>query len=408
MTTSPVVRQPTPHQTARRRGGMPWPDARQLASELPLPLPPSSLPLPAAVGRALAADLVALSDLPVADASAMDGWVVAGRPPWRVVGDLSAGRLLGRPLADGECAAITTGAVVPAGADCVLPIEHSIRDAAGVRPDDPARPGRRHIRPRGEESRAGDVLLPAGTELTPPALGLAAAAGHDTVMVVPPATVDVLVLGDELSDRGLPVPGLIRDALGPQLPAWLVACGAAVSHVVRLSDCADDLDAAVSASGGDLVLTTGGTGPGPRDHVRSAVLRAGGRLVVDGVDVKPGHPMLLAAMPGGRWLAGLPGNPFAACAALVTLVQPLLDTLHGFARRGEGAVQLGSDQPGRTGDGHRLLPARREGDTAVVLPSCGSAMLRGLAQASGLVVIPPRGAWAGASTTYLPFPWCRS
>lgn len=394
----------------RRRpsGGMPWPDARRQAGTSALPLAPRLLGLESAIGCLMAADLVALTDLPVTDMSAMDGWAVAGPPPWQVVADLPAGRLLGHRLAEGQCARIATGAVVPDGADAVLPVERSLIGTTGVRPLDASTTGRprTHIRPAGEEAGRGDVLLPAGTLVTPPVVGLAAAAGHDTLLVVPPATVDAFVLGDELSGSGPPAPGRTRDALGPQLSAWLDAFGAASPSIVRLPDRLDDLSAALAASRADLIITTGGTSVGPRDFVREAVAQAGGRVVVDGVHVKPGHPMLLAALPGDRWLVGLPGNPLAACVALLTLVRPLLDHLHGLGPAPTVTAKLATAEPGRPGDGHRLLPVRLGGDrTATVLPSCGSAMLRGLAQATGLAAIPPPGAAAGDEVEYLPLPW---
>lgn len=387
---------------------MPWPDARTQAGTAALPLAARRPPLQAAVGCLLAGDLVALTDLPVADTSAMDGWAVSGSPPWRVVADLPAGRLLEHALVDGQCARIATGAVVPDGADAVLPVERSLLDVTWVRPADPevASASRTHIRRAGEEAGRGDVLLPAGTVVTPPVLGLAAATGHDTLLVIPPATVDAFVLGDELIDSGPPAPGRTRDALGPQLRAWLSAFGAAPPSVVRLPDRLEVLTVALASSKADLIITTGGTSVGPRDHVRAAVTQAGGRIVVEGVHVKPGHPMLLAALPGGRWLVGLPGNPLAACAALLTLVGPLLDGLHGLGPAATVTATLAMAEPGRPGDGHRLLPVRRAEDgVAVVLPSCGSAMLRGLAQATGLVVVPPPGAAAGDEVEYLPLPW---
>ena len=372
------------------------------------PLAAKWLPLQAACGRLLVDDLVALADLPVADTSAMDGWAVAGSPPWRVVADLPAGRMLEHPLSAGQCARIATGAVIPDGADAVLKVEESLLDAAGVHPGDPCaapRPGS-NIRCAGEEAACGDVLLPAGVVVTPPVLGLAAAAGHDTLLVTPRASVDVFVLGDELSFSGPATPGRTRDALGPQLPAWLGAFGAAPPTIVRLHDQLADLTTALTTSAADVLITTGGTSMGPRDHVRGAVAQAGGTVVVEGVHVKPGHPMLLASLPGGRWLVGLPGNPFAACAALLTLVGPLLDGLHGLSPAATVMATLTTDEPGRPGDGHRLLPVRLSADgRAEILPSCGSAMLRGLAHATGLVVVPPLGAAAGDQVEYLPLPW---
>jgi molybdopterin molybdotransferase len=406
----------------RHGGGLPWPEAREYARTAARPLMPQRVPLSAACGRVLATDLVALTDLPVADASAMDGWAVAGSPPWRIVAELAAGQLLDRRLADGECTGIATGAVIPHGAVAVLPIERSLRDASGVRPAEGATaprtdatgvcpPGsaiapRTHIRRAGEEALRGDVLMPAGTVVTPPVIGLAAAAGHDTLLVTPAATVDVFILGDELSSSGLPAPGRTRDALGPQLPSWLTAFGAAPPSMKRLPDCLQSLTAALSTSRADVIITTGGTSVGPLDHVRPAIAQLGGQLLVDGVQVKPGHPMLLAVLPGGRWLVGLPGNPLAACAALLTLLRPLLDSLHGLAPTPTTTATLRNAELGRPGDAHRLLPVRRTHDgIATQLPSCGSAMLRGLAQATGLVIIPPGGAAAGCEVEYLHLPW---
>lgn len=395
---------PAPARPGRSQTAAAWPDARRTAARVPA-LPAQAVPLAQAVGRVLAADLTALADLPSADNSAMDGWAVAGPPPWRVVADLPAGSAAAPALSAGQCARIATGATIPPGTTAVLPVEHSARDSVGVRPNDHAKNGRTHIRRAGEEARAGDLLLPRGTTVSPPVVGLAAAAGHNALAVVRPATVDVLVLGDELAGEGIPAPGLVRDALGPQLPAWLTALGCEPPTVTRLPDRQDVLDEALAASTADVIVTTGGTGPGPRDHVRAAVLTAGGRVLVDGVRVKPGHPMLLAALPDGRRLVGLPGNPLAACVALLTLLEPLLASLHALPPRVPQTCVLASDEPGRPGDGHRLLPVRQDQDGAVPLPSCGSAMLRGLAQASGLAVVPPGGARRGDQVEYLPLPW---
>jgi molybdopterin molybdotransferase len=397
----------TAGRRSRQRGGLPWPDARRRASQAE-PLTAVRVPLGDALGLVLAADLRALGDLPASDNSAMDGWAVAGAPPWRVMADLPAGRVHPNRLRSGQCVRIATGAAVPSGAAAVLPVEESVRDRTGVRPlaCEPEVAAGSHIRRAGEEARPGDVLLRAGTPVTPPVLGLAAATGHDSLLVVPSAVVDVLVLGDELLASGVAGPGRTRDALGPQLPGWLAALGAPVRSVSRLPDDPDRLAAAIRASNADVVLTTGGTSVGEGDHLHAALARLGARLVVDGVDVKPGHPMVLAALPGGRWLVGLPGNPLAACSALLTLAGPLLRALHARQQPEPVTVRLAAAAPGRPGDGHRLLPvARGATGVGVEQPSCGSAMLRGLAGASGLAVVPPVGVPAGAPVPYLELPW---
>jgi molybdopterin molybdotransferase len=391
----------------RQRGGLPWPEARGLASQV-APLAALRVPLSDALGLVLATDLRALGALPASDNSAMDGWAVAGAPPWQVMADVPAGRLHATRLQAGQCVRIATGAAVPAGAAAVLPVEESVHDGTGVRPlgYQAETAARSHIRRAGEEARPGDLLVDAGTPVTPPVIGLAAATGHDSLLVVPSAVVDILVLGDELLDSGVAGLGRTRDALGPQLPGWLAALGASPRSVRRLPDDLDRLAAAIHGSDADVVVTTGGTSRGAGDHLHAALAHVGGHLVVDGVDVKPGHPMLLAALPGGRWLVGLPGNPLAACSALLTLAEPLLRALHAREQPEPDTVRLAAAAPGRPGDGHRLLPvACGPTGPAVEQPSCGSAMLRGLAGATGLAVIPPLGAPAGVPVPYLGLPW---
>lgn len=115
--------------------------------------------------------------------------------------------------------------------------------------------------------------------------------------------------------------------------------------------------------------------------------------------------MLLATLPGGRRLVGVAGKPLAACAALLTLAGPLLAGLHRVGLATTQTATIATAEPGRPGDGHRLLPVRRSDDgLAVILPSCGSAMLRGLAQATGLVVVPSPGAASGDQVEYPPLP----
>ena len=409
MTTLPAApgEQATVGRRTRQRGGVPWPEARRRAAQAAA-LPPVRVSLTGALGRVLADDLRALGDLPATDNSAMDGWAVAGPPPWRVVADLPAGRLHHGMLLSGECVRIATGATVPDGTTSVLPVEGSVRDRTGIRPVEASAeaPWGAHIRIGGEEARRGDVLITTGTLVTPPVIGLAAATGNDTLVVVPHADVDVLVLGDELLDSGLARHGRTRDALGPQLPGWLGALGAPARSVRRLPDDVDVLTAAIVASDATVVVTTGGTSVGAGDHLHAALARSGGHALVDGVDVKPGHPMVLAALPGSRWLVGLPGNPLAACVALLTLLEPLLTALHGDAPLPPSTVRLAVDCPGRPGDGHRLIPVLRALDGSGDLqPSCGSAMLRGLAGASGLAVVGPEGAAKGDEVGYLRLPW---
>jgi molybdopterin molybdotransferase len=404
----------------RPGGGVPWPDARRRAAAAASQLPARPVPLDEAIGRRLAAPVHAPCDLPPVALSAMDGWAVAGPPPWRVSDPADAGALAAAPRRS-WCQPVRTGGPVPPGTAAVLPVERSSRWVSGdgcerVTPLGPAPAEGDHVRPAGEEALAGALLLRAGMIVTPPMAGLAAAAGHDTLAVRPPATVEVLVLGDEIVTHGLPAGGRTRDALGPQLPAWVAAYGARLAAPPRqVPDDLDQLVRAMAVSTADVVVTTGGTSVGPTDHTRAAVARLGGQLLVDGVAVKPGHPMLLAALPSidgatnptGRWLVGLPGNPLAACVAAVTLLEPLLDALHGHERpRLSGGLDSGAAP--RPGDArrHRLTPVRLAADGQLCeVAGCGAAMMSGLAAATGLAVIGPSGACAGEVVPYLPLPW---
>src|SRR5690606_9717412 len=232
------------------------------------------------------------------------------------------------------------------------------------------------IRPRGQECRDGDHLLPAGAVVTPAGIGLAAAAGYDTLATVPRPRADVLVLGDELLSEGLPREGLIRDAPGPMLPGWLRALGAEVTSIRRVPDDEDALHEAITASGAEVLVTTGGTASGPVDHVHPTLRRIGAELLVDGVRVRPGHPMLLARITENQHLVGLPGNPLAAVSGLLTLAEPLLRTLAARPAPEPYALPLRDGVQGHP-DHTRLIPVALRDDHAMPLLYNGPAMLRG-------------------------------
>ncbi|WP_317444428.1 molybdopterin molybdotransferase MoeA [Streptomyces collinus] len=402
---------PTPARAERRHErhrATPWPRARDIAARAARSgrrRTPVSVPLADALGLVLASPLDALTDLPSFDTSAMDGWAVAGPGPWEVRDEgLLAGHAQPDPLTDGEAVRIATGARVPGDTTAVLRTEHGRTDAQGRLHATREVVHGQDIRPRGQECRGGDQLLPVGTLVTPAVLGLAAAAGYDTLTAVPRPRVEVLVLGDELLTEGRPHDGLIRDALGPMLPPWLRALGAEVTAVRRLGDDARALRKALTGSTADLVVTTGGTAAGPVDHVHPTLDRMGAELLVDGVKVRPGHPMLLARTKEDQHLVGLPGNPLAAVSGLLTLAEPLLRTLAARPAPEPYTLALREAVHGHPYD-TRLIPVVLRGDHAVPLHYNGPAMLRGIAAADALAVVPPGGARQGEETELLDLPW---
>jgi molybdopterin molybdotransferase len=389
------------HACARRsRPALPWPDARAAAHAAAEAHEPVAAPLDAACGRVLADDVRAATPLPPFTSSAMDGWAVSGTGPWLPIGTVLAGAGSPRALRPGEAVVIATGAQVPEGTSAVLRSEDGV--ATEGRIVGRARDGA-DLRPAGEEARAGDLLLSRGTRLRPAHLGLLAAAGHDTARVLPSPSVDVLVLGDELLASGTARDGRVRDALGPQLPSWIRALGAEHRGTGRVVDDATLLRQALAGSCADVVLTTGGTAAGPADHLHRCLADLGAELVVDSVAVRPGHPMLLASLPGSRYVVGLPGNPLAAIVGLLTLAAPLLDGLRGLPPGPLESAHLGDDVDGPR-HGHRLIPCSLHDGVASPCAAAGSAMLRGLASADGLAVVGPGHHRRRSVVAWLPLP----
>ncbi|GAA1967136.1 molybdopterin-binding protein [Nocardioides panacihumi] len=362
-----------------------WEEARQAAYDAAVPLGPAALPVGDALGLRLAAPLISADDLPRFDNAAMDGYAVAGPGPWRVVGRSLAGE-------PGDCAAIgaagaaearevATGARLPQGTRSVLPHEEAQRDGDLVS-------GRveegRHVRLRGEEAMPGEKLLPAGVVVTPQVVALAAAVGVTELSVTPAPRVAALVTGDELGDG----PGQVRDAIGPALPGWVRWAGGTLAGPQRVPDGAADLRAALMSAQADLVVITGSSSVGPEDHVRPLLAELGAQPVVDGVACRPGSLAGLWRLADGRLVAALPGNPFAALVAFLTVAAPTLAGLRGE----EQAVlaTVGAELPRHRSD-TRLVPVRLTESGPVALGHDRSGMLRGVAQADALAVVPADG-----------------
>jgi molybdopterin molybdotransferase len=402
-----------------------WDDARAVLAAAVRPLAPIRTQLADCDGLVLAEDLVARTDLPSFDTSSMDGWAVAGTGPWRIVGEALAGRPSPPELRPGQAAAIATGGMVPPGAVAVIRSEEGLVEegSEGAVLVAPPPPGPTHVRPAGEECRAGETLAPSGSSVTPALIGLAAAAGHDDLAVVPGPRVALVLFGDELVGSGVPAKGLVRDSLGPQVPAWVTRLGATVVSVEHCPDTlAEHTEAlARAARAADLVLTTGGTAAGPVDHLHTAIAACEGTLVVDTVAVRPGHPMLAATVPAAdrgpegtghavaptiepTWLVGLPGNPQSAIVTLMSLAAPILDRLAGRSAQLVLPLLTLTEPVPAPAHEDRLVLGTRAGDRFTPGRHLGSAMLRGLAAATGFAVVPPGGAPAGGAVRWLALP----
>lgn len=293
------------------------------------------VPLQRALGRVLAADLVAALALPGFDNAAMDGFAVCGLPMpaqgWALVGEQFAGADRALRLQPGQCLRITTGAPVPAGADAVL-IKEEAREQDGRVLTDALVSAAANIRRAGEDVQPGQRVLSTGQVLTPARIGLAAALGEAELEVARRPTVAVFTTGDELRPPGQRLaPGELHDSNRPLLQALLQAEGLEPMAWPILPDDPAMLASALAdaAAAFDLVITCGGVSAGEKDHL-PALLQQHGRLHFWKVRMKPGMPVLL-----GSWnralVLGLPGNPVSALATFIAFARPLIDALQGRA-----------------------------------------------------------------------------
>jgi molybdopterin molybdotransferase len=305
-----------------------------------VPLPGERVPLAEALGRALADDLVAESDLPAFDVSIMDGYALRAadaRAPGAklpVAFEVFAGRPAEGPLPQGACCRIFTGGLLPEGADCVEQQEEVRRAGRAAQFKRAAERGR-FVRPRGSDLAAGDVALPAGALVDAGTIGLAAGLGRGELHVRRRPRVGILPTGDELVPVGRPAgPGQIVESNGHALAAAVREAGAEPVVLPIARDDAGAIRRALDAARGlDVLVTSGGVSVGSKDLVRTALRRAGARLDFWRVAMRPGKPFTF-----GRWgraaVFGLPGNPASALATFELFVRPALRAMAGLPGSG--------------------------------------------------------------------------
>lgn len=382
-----------------------------------------------ALGRVLAAEVRAAIDVPPADNTAMDGYavrcadVLAAGTTLPVSQRIPAG-VVGAPLAAGTAARIFTGGQVPAGADAVVMQEQCVAEGdastgAAVRIDAVPQPGQ-WVRRRGEDVRSGAVVLPAGTRLTPQALGLAASVGAATLAVTRRPRVALFSTGDELVMPGevapdqMP-PGAIYNSNRYTLRALIQALGGECTDLGVVPDRLDATRAALrqAAQEHDLIVTSGGVSVGEEDHVKPAV-DAEGQLDVWQMAIKPGKPLAFGHVRRGAasapqdtaYFIGLPGNPVSCFVTFVLVVRPVLLRLQGVADWQPRPIALRADFDWPRPDKRReFLRVRRNAAGGLDLfPHQGSGVLTSAVWADGVVDNPSGQAIrAGDMVSYLPF-----
>ncbi|MFC8046039.1 NTP transferase domain-containing protein [Nocardia sp. NPDC057353] len=409
-------------------------DARAALRTGLTPLPARASALADARGAALAEPLHAAGPLPRFDVSAMDGYAVSGPGPWRIRRDIGyAGGERPAGLEPGEAVRIATGAHVPDGTTRVVRDEFATllpdaparadesgdprtpghSDAPGADPQNarvetlallPDSPVRGDIRRQGEDRATGDEIAPAGAAITTALISAAASVEVTAATVRGPVRARIVMTGDEIRADGPLHAGQTRDSIGPVLPRLLAGCGIVAVDRVHLRDTAHGFDAVLAAAHDrDLLVVVGATGGGAADQLRGAVARAGARILVPRLRLRPGGSTLVAETTSGTTVLGLPGNPYAAVATLLALAPAIVAGRTGAtprpAQRGplHNAAEIAAPVP-------RIVPARHapeggfRGDPAV-----RTAHLGGLIDRDGLVVV-PAGAADGALVEFLALP----
>jgi molybdopterin molybdotransferase len=335
-------------------------EARRRVLEAVTPLGDEPVALDAALGRVLAEDVTSGTAVPPFDSSGMDGYAViaGGAAELDVIGEARAGHPFSGALSEGSAVRISTGAVVPEGADAVVPVEqttavqeggidggvdlmHDI-DAKGrhERVRVPETEPDANIRRAGEDIPLNAVVLQAGALLGPAELGVAASVGRGELRCARRPRVAVLITGDELTPPGEPLgPGRIYGSNGFALGAQVERAGADLTRRATVPDDPGGTRTAIGEAldGADVVLVSGGVSVGPHDHVKAALRDLGVEERFWGVRLRPGKPTWFGTR-GGTLAFGLPGNPVSAMVTFQLFARPALAALQGAEPEAPRAV----------------------------------------------------------------------
>lgn len=359
------------------------------------------LPLLSAVRRTLAEDLIAGVDSPSISTSRKDGYAVAPQDletatserPVRLalVGSLSAGDVRPLRMQRGEAVRVTTGALIPEGADAVISEEFCRIEGGAIACLNTAEPGR-NILPRGTDVRAGEAIAARGSELTPPLLGLIAAAGHGMVSVFKLPRIAVIATGDEVMAPGVPLPpGKLYASNMVSIGAWLARLGIPFDTVV-LPDRPQAIREAIRSRlpAAEVFITSGGAWGSEKDLILKVVADMGWTGVYHRVRMGPGKPVGFGLLDGRPFFV-LPGGPPSNEMAFLQLCLPALRKMMGAkpAVFPEMPAQLGDRVTGERG-WTEFIHARLEKTAAglVAFPSRSTSRLKSMAEKDALIVIP--------------------
>ncbi len=379
------------------------------------PLDPEQVPIPDALGRVLAEEVISDINIPPFDNSAMDGYAVrsadvAGATPGSpvclvVIGSVAAGYVAQMRVRPGTAIRIMTGAPMPVGADAVVPVEETSdadrsKEARLTAPSNEvevrkAVQSRAHVRPAGEDVRVGERVMVPGRLIRPQEIGVLASLGREQILVHRAPRVAILATGDELLEVHEPLlPGKIRNSNEYTNAALVTRTGGIPIRLGIARDNVANLTAKIRSGleqGADLFLTSGGVSVGDYDVVKD-VLGSEGQMQFWQVNMKPGKPLAFGLLPGGVPLIGLPGNPVSAMVSFEQFARPAILKMLGHVDLDKPTVRAILEEPlsnsGRRGF-IRVIVTRRDGRYyARTTGEQGSGVLTSMAKANGLAVVP--------------------
>ena len=379
-------------------------EAVEAVVEAVQPLPREEVPLAEALGRVVAQGVKSTDDIPPFDNSAMDGYALRAEDTLsaaadspvrlRVAGESRAGSPAEEALGEGQAIAISTGAAMPEGSDAVARIEVVTVDDGEISLEAPIAPGA-ELRRAGEDVKAGQTVIEAGTRLGPAEIGVAASVGAPELACATKPRIAIVVTGDELVEPGETLsPGTIRNSNAYALRSLAAEAGCDVFSVETVGD--DRAATAVALErglSGDLLVVSGGVSVGPHDHVKPALAELGVEERFWGIALRPGRPTWFGTARGGHPLVfGLPGNPVSAMVTFLLLVRPAVTAMTG-AVEPEHRVEAVLDEPyaKRPGRLHAVrvaLTLADDGWHARPTGPQGSHVLTSMLGADGLAMIP--------------------
>jgi molybdopterin molybdotransferase len=368
--------------------------ARELVLNAVRPLAGEEVSLAEALGRVLAENASAEAPVPAFDSSAMDGFAVrAGDIAMAAPGSPAVLDLAEASVAPAQAIAISTGAMIPAGADAVVRVEDTALRRGQVQVLAPVAP-EENVRRAGEDVSAGELVLERGAVLGAAELGVLASLGRVAVACARRPRLSLLVSGDELLAPGEAArPGAVRDSNSLTVAALARAAGA---ELISSASVSDDREATTAAIGValedvDVAVICGGVSVGNHDHVRSSLSELGALEEFWGIALKPGKPTWFGTL-GQTLVFGLPGNPVSAMVTFVLLVRPALRAMLGLpGAAARLSAVMDCDYEKAAGRAHAVrcsVSAREDGWHLTPTGAQGSHVLSSMLGADALAIIP--------------------